>query len=287
MKLRFVKMEGCGNDYVYIDCFRQRVENPRQLARSIADRHFGVGGDGLILIEPSTIADGRMRMFNADGSEGWMCGNGVRCVGKYLYDSGITKNRQVLVETRSGVKSLAVTAQNGNAETLQVEMGAPLLLPGDIPVLLDGESIILHPVCVGGQEFEITCVSMGNPHCVIFVDDTEALELDKIGPLFERHALFPKGINTEFVQVKGRDILRMRVWERGSGETLACGTGACAAVVAAVLCGHCQQNTDIIVQLRGGELSIRWKENGGVLMTGPARRIFEGTWDIETAEPQG
>lgn len=281
MKLRFVKMEGCGNDYVYIDCFRQRVENPQELALAISDRHFGVGGDGLIIIEPSAIADGRMRMFNQDGSEGKMCGNGVRCVGKYLYDSGVTKRNIVTVETRSGVKTLAVTAKNGEAVALCVEMGAPVLKPDAIPVLLDGERVMEHPVTVDGKEYHITCVSMGNPHCVVFVEDPGALPLEYIGPLFERHPLFPEQINTEFVRVLNRNTLDMRVWERGSGETMACGTGACAAVVAAILNGYCARNVDNVVRLPGGELTIRWEESGGVRMTGPARRVFEGVWETE------
>lgn len=276
--LRFVKMEGCGNDYVYIDCFRQQVPDPEALAQAVSDRHFGVGGDGLILIMPSGVADGRMRMFNADGSEGKMCGNGVRCVGKYLYDSGIAKSKTVTVETRSGIKTLDVTAHGNVATALCVDMGAPVLTPTDIPVLLAAPQVVDHLLVVGGQEYHITCVSMGNPHCVVFVENVECIPLERIGPLFEHHPLFPEGINTEFVQVSDSYTLHMRVWERGSGETLACGTGACAATVAATLCGHCLRGEEISVILRGGKLRIRWV-NDRVWMTGPARRVFEGVWE--------
>lgn len=280
MKLHFVKMEGAGNDYVYFDCFTQQVDAPERLAPAVADRHFGVGGDGIVLICPSDIADAGMRMFNLDGSEGKMCGNAIRCVGKYLYDSGRAVKETVTVETLSGVKTLSLTIRDGKAAAVSVEMGRAVMTPQEIPVRLAEERVVGLPVEIGGVQYHITCVSMGNPHCVVFVDSVRELALPVIGPSFEHSPLFPEGVNTEFVQVVDSRTLEMRVWERGSGETLACGTGACAAAVAAVENGFCPRGEEILVRLSGGELVIRYTDEG-VTMTGPARRVFEGDWETE------
>lgn len=279
MKLKFTKMHGCGNDYVYFNCFEQPIDNPEELAIRLSDRHFGVGGDGIILICPSDIADGKMRMFNADGSEGKMCGNGVRCVGKFLYDSGIARKPEVSVETLSGIKVLRMQEQDGKAVAARVDMGAPILKPADIPARFEGDTAVNVPLTVEGSECAVTCVSMGNPHCILFVDDVDNLDLPVIGPKFESHPAFPDRINTEFVRLIDDHTLQMRVWERGSGETLACGTGTCAAAVAAVLNGHCPKNEDILVHLRGGDLTIRWTDET-VFMTGPAVTVFEGSIEV-------
>ncbi|MCO7135939.1 diaminopimelate epimerase [[Clostridium] leptum] len=279
MKLKFTKMHGCGNDYIYFDCFDQTVEHPEALAVKLSDRHFGIGGDGIVLICPSRTADARMRMFNLDGSEGNMCGNAIRCVGKYLYDvRGIHKTR-LSIETRSGVKSLDLTVQDGQATLVQVDMGVPQLSPDQIPVLLEGDKIVDHPITVDGSPYRITCVSMGNPHCVVFCDEVEHLPLSSIGPQFEQHSLFPQRVNTEFVHVIDPHTIWMRVWERGSGETFACGTGACASVVACVLNGLCPMDEDIRVLLRGGTLTIRYTKKG-VFMTGTATKVFDGTVQV-------
>jgi diaminopimelate epimerase len=274
-RLCFTKMHGCGNDYIYFNCFAQQVKNPERLSVRLSDRHFGVGGDGIVLICPSDRADARMRMFNADGSEGKMCGNAVRCIGKYLYERGIAVKDTIELETLSGIKTLRLKVKDGMVETVGVDMGAPVLEPGKIPVDLQGERIVDRPVQIGSRPWNITCLSMGNPHCAVFTSRIDEMDLEKIGPEFENDPLFPERINTEFVEVLDASTLKMRVWERGSGETLACGTGACAAVVAAVLNGHCGQNTDVRVKLRGGELSIRYTGDT-VLMAGPAAVVFEG-----------
>ncbi|MEG2203958.1 MAG: diaminopimelate epimerase [Oscillospiraceae bacterium] len=273
--LTFTKMEGCGNDYVYIDCFEQQVEDPGALSIRLSDRHFGVGSDGVILICPSEIADGRMRMFNADGSEGRMCGNGLRCVGRFLYERRGIRRESLTVETLSGVKNLRIDAQEGTVRSVQVDMGAPVLSPEQIPVNLPGDRAVGVCVPIAGTTETITCVSMGNPHCVIFTTGVEALDLEKIGPGYENDPLFPERVNTEFVEVLDEHTLHMRVWERGSGETLACGTGTCAAVVAAVLTGVCPIDTDVTVHLRGGSLIVRYTGET-VWMTGPATFVFEG-----------
>ncbi|HIV62914.1 MAG TPA: diaminopimelate epimerase [Candidatus Butyricicoccus avistercoris] len=281
MKLSFTKMHGCGNDYVYFNCFSDEVPNPEKLAISLSDHHFGIGGDGIILICPSDVADAKMRMFNADGSEGKMCGNGIRCVGKYLYDYGMVGDKtQITVETLSGIKTLDLYPENGKVKTVRVDMGAAMLSPKDIPVYLDGERIVDAPLVIDEKVYHITCVSMGNPHCVVFVkEDVDSLDLERIGPKFENNPLFPERVNTEFVNILSDGTLKMRVWERGSGETWACGTGACAVGVTAVLSGLFKKGEDITVHLRGGDLVINYTDQT-VLMTGPATTVFEGTIDI-------
>ncbi len=275
MKLHFTKMHGCGNDYIYLNCFEQAVEHPGQLSISLSDRHFGIGGDGIVLICPSHVADAKMRMFNSDGSEGKMCGNAIRCVGKYLYDHGMVKSDSITIETLSGIKTLKLCLEDGRMCAARVNMGKAELNPAEIPVNLTGDAVINHPLVVENKEYAVTCVSMGNPHCVVFKKNITCLKLNQIGPKFENHPLFPQRINTEFVQMIDPCTLQMRVWERGSGETLACGTGACAAAVAAVENGYCKKNTDITVKLPGGELIIRYTDEA-VYMTGPAAVVFEG-----------
>ncbi len=279
MKVPFTKMQGCGNDYVYFDGFEVTIPDPQSAAIQLSDRHFGIGGDGVILIEPSTVADGRMRMFNADGSEGSMCGNGVRCVGRFLYERrGIHKDT-LTVETKSGIKTLKMDVKDGQVEKVYVDMGKAEFDPKMIPVLLPGDAVINRSVTIGTLTVNITCVSMGNPHCVVFGGDPDELDLPLIGPLFENNTLFPDRINTEFIQVLDENTLKMRVWERGSGETLACGTGACAAAAAAVANGFCKMNTPITVLLRGGSLVITVKEDT-VIMAGAATFVFDGTVDL-------
>ena len=269
-------MHGIGNDYIYFDCFDEELPSPNQLARKLSDRHFSIGGDGIIMVCKSEIADGKMRMFNADGSEGTMCGNGIRCVVKFLYEiKGIHKDT-LTVETLSGVKTLKLHVEEGEVKSLTVDMGKAILFPDEIPALFDGEQIVNHPLIVGEETYHVTCVSMGNPHCIVFGKDPYEIELEKIGPRFEKHPAFPEQVNTEFVKFLGKNELKMRVWERGSGETWACGTGACAVAVAGVLNGHCDKGADILVHLRGGDLIIKFTDET-VLMTGPAEFSFEGT----------
>lgn len=275
MKLQFTKMHGCGNDYIYFDCFKQKIADPEALSRRLSRYHFGIGGDGIILIEPSACADARMRIFNQDGSEGKMCGNGIRCVGKYLYDSGLARKEEIAVETRSGIRVLQMQVKDGQVTGVTVNMGQAELAPERIPVALPESEIIGRLVPIDGKEWEITCVSMGNPHCVVFCEDPDSLELTKVGPKFEKAEIFPEGVNTEFIRVIDRKTLQMRVWERGSGETLACGTGACASAVAAILRGYCDREEEITVHLKGGELKIRWDQEA-VWMTGPAETVFAG-----------
>ena len=280
MKITFTKMHGCGNDYIYVDMFHTPAFDFQKAAIALSDRHFGIGGDGIILICPSDHADAKMRIFNADGSEGMMCGNGIRCVGKYVYDSGIARKNQLQIDSLSGVKILDMEIRDGKAVAARVDMGPAILTPREIPVNLPGETAISVPINADGVERKMTCVSMGNPHAVIFVDhDPMELELEKIGPLFEHHPLFPQRVNTEFVQVIDRHTLKMRVWERGSGETWACGTGTCASAVAAVLNGYCTMDEDILVHLRGGDLTIRYTEQT-VYMTGPATTAFTGSVEL-------
>ena len=276
-KRHFVKMHGCGNDYIYFDCLTNQINNPEGLSLLLSDRRTGVGGDGCILICPSRVADAKMRIFNLDGSEGKMCGNGIRCVGKYLYDWGIVRKRHMTIETLAGIRKLTLHLYGGKAEQITVDMGKAELRPRMIPVRLDGDKAVGRTVAVAGGEYTITCVSMGNPHCVVFTDRSpDLLDLEKIGPKFECDPLFPDRVNTEFIQVVDEHTLNMRVWERGSGETWACGTGACAAAVAAVENGFCPRGEDITVRLKGGQLVIRYEENGTVLMTGDAQVAFEG-----------
>ena len=278
--MKFTKMHGIGNDYVYVNCFEERLENPAQISRFVSDRHCGIGGDGLILIGPSEVADFQMRIYNADGSQAEMCGNGVRCVGKYVYDRGLTKKTTVTVETLGGIKTLELHVEQGTVRSVTVDMGLPILAPEKIPVQGTGERFLNIPVTVDGREYHVTAVSMGNPHAVVFVPDTASLDLPCIGPLFENLEIFPERTNTEFVEVIDRDTLRMRVWERGSGETMACGTGACATLVASVLNGKCQR--EATVKLLGGDLQIRWDEtNDHVYMTGPATIVFDGEIDLD------
>lgn len=279
MKLNFTKMHGCGNDYVYFNCFDQPLENPEALSVLLSDRHFGVGGDGIILICPSDTADAKMRIFNADGSEGKMCGNGIRCVGKYVYDSGIARKPEISIDSLSGIKLLQMEVEDGVAVGATVNMGKAILTPSEIPTKFEGELAVSVPLTANGKEHRVTCVSMGNPHCVLFVDDVDSLNLESIGPAFENHAMFPERINTEFIRVIDDHTLQMRVWERGSGETWACGTGACASAVAAVLNGYCPKNEEITLHLRGGDLRIRYTDEA-VFMTGPATKVFEGSIEL-------
>ena len=279
MQLKFTKMHGAGNDYIYMSCFDQTVENPEKLAIPLSDRHFGIGGDGLVLICPSEKADARMRMFNNDGAEGKMCGNAIRCIAKYLYDKGLVKKTTLTIDTLSGIKILELSLTDGKVSSVRVDMGAPILEPKLIPVDLPGSEILDYPLSVDGKEWKVTCVSMGNPHCVTFCDEVASLPLHEIGPSFERHPVFPEQVNTEFIKRLSPRALEMRVWERGSGETLACGTGACAAVVAATLHGYCPKNEDVTVHLRGGDLTIRYTDET-VFMTGGCEIAFEGVVEV-------
>ena len=277
--LKFTKMHGCGNDYVYFDCFSQNIEDPEALSIRLSDRHKGVGGDGVIMVCPSDIADGRMRIFNADGSEAMMCGNGIRCVAKFLYDTGLAHKKHLEIDTLSGVKYCDIIEKNGEAVAVTVDMGRAELVPGRIPVSLPGERIVGETVSVAGGEYEVTCVSMGNPHCVLFGGDPMELDLETVGPRFEKDPIFPQGVNTEFIEVIDSHTLKMRVWERGSGETMACGTGACAAAVAACLNGYCKMGEDITVHLRGGDLVINYTDER-VRMTGEAVKVFDGEIEV-------
>ena len=282
-KLRFTKMHGISNDYVYISTFDQPEEDWEQLAIRLSDRRTGIGGDGIILVCPSDVADANMRIFNADGSEGMMCGNGIRCVGKFVYDKGLVPadKTTVTIDTLSGIKTLELTVRDGKVQSARVDMGAAILTPAEIPVVFDKEKMIDEGLTVDGREWRVTAVSMGNPHCVTFVDDVDGLALEKIGPHFEHHPAFPERVNTEFVKVIDDHTLQMRVWERGSGETWACGTGACATAVAACLNGFCKKGEDITVRLRGGDLVINYTDET-VIMTGPASTVFEGEVEIES-----
>ena len=278
--MKFTKMQGAGNDYVYVNCFAENIPEEARpaLAVRISDRNFGVGGDGLICICPSERADFRMDMYNADGSRGAMCGNGIRCVGRYVHDRGLTDKTELTIETPAGIRTLRLHLEDGRAVRATVDMGSPRFAPADIPVLAEGESFIRRPLHVAGRDWELTAVSVGNPHAVIFLDeDVDGLDLPRIGPQFENHPLFPERVNTEFVQVMQNGSLKMRVWERGSGETLACGTGATAVVAAATVCGFADGEADVL--LRGGTLHIRWdREKNTLYMTGPADFVFDGEW---------
>lgn len=287
MKLNFTKMEGLGNDYVYVNCFKETVENPSELSIKISDRHFGIGSDGLILIKPSKVADFTMEMYNADGSQSEMCGNGIRCVGKYVYDYGLTDKEEISVETLAGIKYLKFVidkkdeSDRGTVAMVTVNMGEPIFKPAEVPVAIDEdlEQVVDYPVTIDGTSYNITCVSMGNPHCITYVEDTDSFPIEEIGPKFEGSSLFPRRVNAEFVQVVSRDYLKMRVWERGSGETLACGTGTCATVVASILNGLTED--EVTVRLLGGELIIKWdRETNLVYMTGPAKVVFDGVIEV-------
>ena len=273
--MKFTKMHGCGNDYIYVNGFEEQIDNPNETAEKVSNVRFGIGSDGMVIIHPSKIADFRMAMYNADGSEGAMCGNAIRCIGKYVYDNGVTDKTVVTVETKAGIKTLNLNVEDGKVSTVRVDMGAPILKPELIPVKYDGETMIDKPLTVDGKEYQVTCISMGNPHCVTFVEDTKSLNLEQIGPSFEKHQVFPDRVNTEFVQIIDRNTVNMRVWERGSGETWACGTGACACVMACILNGHTEDK--VLVHLVGGDLLIEYdRENNTIFMTGPAVTVCYG-----------
>ena len=276
--LTFSKMHGIGNDYIYINCFQETVTDPEKLSIFMSNVRFGVGSDGLVLILPSEVADFGMRIFNADGSEAMMCGNATRCVGKYVYEHGMTDKTEVSLETNSGIKylTLYVNEATNEVDAVKVDMGKAILKPADIPVADDGDRFIAKPVVVDGVSYDMTCVSMGNPHAVVFLPEIDSLDLEKMGPSFEHHPLFPNRVNTEFIRVIDDHTLQMRVWERGSGETFACGTGACAAAVASVLNGYCKREQEILIHLRGGDLRIIYHNDESVTMIGPATFIFEG-----------
>ena len=276
--MRFTKMQGCGNDYVYVDCFRDPAPaDPAALAVAVSDRHFGIGSDGLILIGPSSVADARMRMFNADGSEAEMCGNGLRCVAKYVHDHGIARKPSLKMETGRGIQAVELEVEGGKARRVTIDMGEPILGGPSIPTTLPGDPPRDVPLEVEGETFRVTCVSVGNPHCVIFVPEiTDRLVLE-VGPKIERHPAFPKRVNVEFILVHSPSEATMRVWERGSGETLACGTGACAVAVAGALTGRFGRR--VTIHLRGGDLELHWSEGDGrVYMTGPAVEVYSGDW---------
>ena len=275
--MRFTKMHGIGNDYLFINCFEEYVRDPVSLALKMCREHTGVGGDGVVLLEPGESLPFAMRIFNRDGSEAEMCGNAARCIGKYLYERGLTRETEIDLYSKSGIRHLSLHAAGEKVETVTVDMGTPVLEPRLIPVDMAGQIVLRHRVQVLGQMWFITCVSMGNPHCVVFVRDPEVLDLPAIGPMFEHHPLFPRRTNVEFVRVISRGVLQMRVWERGSGETLACGTGACASLVAAVLCGHCDRRVQM--KLAGGDLELYWNaDDNHVYQTGPAAFVFDGDW---------
>lgn len=282
--MKFTKMQGLGNDYVYVNCFKEKIDNPPEAAKIVSDRHFGIGSDGLIMINPSKVADFEMEMYNADGSRGEMCGNGIRCVAKYVYDYGLTDKTHISVETLGGIKYLDLTVKDGKVALVRVDMGEPELDPEKIPIIMKGYSdetdrVLNAQIKVDGKEYHMTGVSMGNPHDVVYIDDVQGLDIEKIGPKFENHERFPQRINTEFARVIDRKTVEMRVWERGSGETLACGTGACAVAVASILNGYTEREVEI--RLLGGNLQIEWnEEDNHVYMTGPATVVFDGEIEL-------
>ena len=283
--MKFTKMQGIGNDYVYVDCFQETVNNPSAVAKFVSNRHFGIGSDGLILVKPSDVADCEMDMYNLDGSQGAMCGNGIRCVAKFAYDKGIVHKKNISVATKSGIKYLELTVKNNKVSSVKVNMGSPILNAKTIPVVSEKEQVINEPLIVNGKTYHITAVSMGNPHAIVYMDDVENLDIAEIGPAFENHINFPDRINTEFVKVIDRHTLQMRVWERGSGETLACGTGACAVAVASTLNGLVDEDVPVTVKLLGGDLEILWnRQENLVYMTGPATTVFEGEIDLSFLE---
>ena len=277
--IKFTKMQGLGNDYVYMDAIHQKIENESSLAQFVSNRHFGIGSDGLILICKSDVADFKMRMFNSDGSEAEMCGNGIRCVGKFVYDKGLTDKTTVTIETLAGIKTLELNTKDGKVETVKVDMGEPILTPKEIPVISDEEPVKNLMLEAEGRKFKITCVSMGNPHAITEVEDTEKFDVEKYGKVLEVDKAFPNKTNVEFIQIVDKNHVKMRVWERGAGETLACGTGACATAVACYLNGKTDRNVE--VELLGGKLYIEWnEENNHIYMTGPAVTVFEGMLEI-------
>ena len=277
--MKFTKMHGCGNDYVYVNCFEEKVENPSEAAIKVSKRHFGIGSDGLILICPSEVADFRMQIYNADGSVAEMCGNGIRCVAKYVYDHGMTDKTHITVETGAGIKTLDLTVEDGKVSMVRVDMGEPILEAAKIPVVSEKEKVINEPILVQGTEWRMTCVSMGNPHAVVFVADTKHLAIKEVGPCFENHKAFPNRTNTEFVQFISSKEINMRVWERGAGETWACGTGTCASVMACILNGYTDDT--VLVHLLGGDLLIEYdRETNHIFMTGPATTVFDGEIEV-------
>jgi carbamoyl-phosphate synthase large subunit len=269
-------MQGSGNDYIFFNCMEREITNPEGLSVRLADRRYGIGGDGVVLILPSKVADAKMRTFNLDGSEGRIGGNGIRCVGKYLYDHHIVDKMVMTIETLSGIRTLYLHKRNGEVANVSVDMGKPVFTPSQIPVKLDGDRIIDRHAVIADRDYRITCLSVGNPHCVVFQPNVDTLDIQRIGPLFEESELFPERVNAEFIKVLDSRTIRMRVWERGSGETWACGTGACAAVVAAVENGYCKKGDEITVKLIGGDLKVKYDDNG-VILTGDAISVFEGT----------
>ena len=283
--MKFTKMQGIGNDYVYVNCFEETVKDPAAVARYVSDRHFGIGSDGLILIKPSDIADCEMDMYNLDGSQGAMCGNGIRCVAKYVYDYGIVKKENISVSTKSGIKYLDLTVRDGKVALVRVNMGSPVLTASQIPVVSSTEEMINAPLKVNGETYYITAVSKGNPNAIVYMTDVDHLDIGEIGPYFDNHMAFPDRVNTEFVEVLDDHTLKMRVWERGSGETLACGTGACAVAVASILNGHVDGEKPVTVKLLGGDLEIFWdRQENLVYMTGPAATVFDGEIDLSFLE---
>ena len=281
--MKFTKMQGCGNDYVYVDGAREAIlqEKKPEIVRRLSDRHFGIGGDGVIFVNPSDEADFEMEMYNMDGSRSEMCGNGIRCVAKFVYDKGLTNQTSISIISGGSVKYLELNVENGKVSTVKVNMGAPMLKAADIPVICENqeEKVIAEKIEVCGKAYEMTCVSMGNPHAIVFMEDVKNLKIEEIGPFFENHERFPKRTNTEFIRIIDRETVEMRVWERGTGETLACGTGACATVVACVLNGLTQD--EVTVKLLGGDLRIKWdRDENVVYMTGPAVTVFEGEVEI-------
>lgn len=278
--MKFTKMHGLGNDYIYVNGFEEKVKNKSKAAKLVSDRHFGIGSDGLIFINPSKVADFEMEMYNSDGSRAEMCGNGIRCVAKYVYDFGLTEKTEISIETLGGIKYLNLNVSQGRVKEVTVDMGEPELVPSNIPVISKLERVVSEDISVDGKVYQITAVSMGNPHAVVFYDGIDKMEIEKLGPKFENHNQFPNRINTEFVEVLDREHVSMRVWERGAGETLACGTGACAVTVACILNGLTE--SEVRVTLLGGDLLIQWnKENNRVYMTGPAETVFTGEIDLE------
>ena len=275
--MKFTKMHGCGNDYVYVNLFEEKIDDPAELSIKVSDRHFGIGSDGLITIGPSDVADFRMRIYNADGSEAEMCGNGIRCVAKYVYDHKMTDKTEISVESGAGIKYLTLFVEQGKVEQVRVDMGEPILEPAQIPVLAEGDKVVDEPIEVCGKTWNMTCVSMGNPHAVVFVDNVADFEIEKYGPHFEKHERFPKRTNTEFVEIISREEINMRVWERGSDETWACGTGTCASVMACIL--NNRTDNTVLVHLRGGDLTIEYNEKTNhIFMTGPATEVFSGEY---------
>jgi len=278
--LKFTKMQGLGNDYIYVNCLEQTLDNPSEISKFVSDRHFGIGSDGLVLILPSKKADFTMRMFNSDGSEAEMCGNAIRCVGKFVYDNSLTDKTTISVETLAGIKILDMTLKDNKVVLVTVDMGEPILVPKDIPVVSDKDRFISEPVTIDSTTYKVTCVSMGNPHAITYVDDVSNFPLDSVGPKMETLNLYPRKINAEFVEVIDRKTLKMRVWERGAGETLACGTGACAVLVSSVLNGISER--EAVIKLLGGDLIIKWNEDDNhIYMTGPAQKVFDGEIDLE------